>query len=948
MDQIVSMKEMATSDPQILRSSEDLSQSSASASVMGADASQDSPLLAHNLLNSLADLAFMLPGEVDRGAWLNAYLLAAGINQIVEDQLHPDPFLLGKASKYLARIQGPAGFWAARAARLASSSLLLVRSLGQQTRKLAQYQADLANLVQLLAEKIIFPLGAQQASNQDLAALARRLVAAVGDFPDRLQHSVLRLPSCFRSFDQHPDDLRRLVERYFQRWPERHIPLVVVGLRTSGSYLAPLLGAALKLAGAQDVHVMTLRPGRKLTAFERHILQAAVAQNGLVLVTDDPPTTGGSLASAVRDLEQVGIDPARIVLTLQLFGAEDSLPQALRKFQTVLLPWEDWSLQARLQTQNVQQTLSSFWAQAIQVEAVELLPLPPRRWDRSHAHARFRVSCLEVDGGRRFERQVSVKGVGLGYFGQHSLAVAQALPGYVPKVYGFRDGLLYRDWIPEEKRLVVDEPGQDRAFVQAVSAYTARRSQALAVAQDLSLGLFGQRPVWEVASNLLSQAFGRAWMLARPALVDPAVKKLLRVRKPSVIDGSMDQFRWFEGSDHGSLLKIDVDERDFCNLDLYCYDPIYDLADAALDLDGQDLVAQLRSEYSALSGEQVDEERWLLYSLVHLWDRKRAQDGFDYGWNRGFSRAVQEYFAAHYFADLDPAGGGGLCALDIDGVLETNTLGFPSLSPSSAVALRALKRHAYRPVLATGRSLNDVQERCQAYRLAGGVAEYGAVVYNQLAGETLSLLTAHQIADLDRLREVLCELPCVFLDPDYQYALRAFHLNENGQRRSLDADMVSKAIQRAHVEGRIRIIPGDSQTDFMVTAIDKSSGLRVLARQLGAGSRHLNNLDYAFAVGDTHEDLEMLRLAELAAVPAHADPALQRFGIKAVSRPYQAGLAQAVELLIGHRPGACSLCREPSLPSNAKLLLRLFAVQETGTAGMLWNTWALAYSLLRV
>lgn len=947
MDQIVSIKEMAASSAQILRGSDELSQSSASASVMGADASQDSPLLVHNLLNSLADLALMLPGEVERAAWLNAYLLAAGMNQIVEDQLHPDPLLLGKAAKYLGRIQGPAGLWAARAARRICSSLLLVRSWGRQTRKLAQYQADLANLVQLLAEKIIFPLDVQQASNQDLLTLTRWLVAAVRDFPERIQRSVPRLPSCFRSFDQHPDDLRRLVERYFQRWPERGCPLVVVGLRTSGSYLAPLLAAALKRAGAQEVHVLTLRPGRKLTAFERRILRAAVAQNGLVLVTDDPPTTGGSLASAVRDLTQAGIDLARIVLLLQLFGAEDSLPQALRKFQSVLLPWDDWSLQERLQTQAVQETLSSFWAPAIQIEAVKLLPLPPRRWDRSHAHARFRVICLEVDSGRRFERQVSVKGVGLGYFGQHSLAIAQALSGYIPKVYGFREGLLYREWISEEKRLVVEEPGQARAFVQAVSAYTARRSQALAVKQDFSLGLFGQRPVWEVASNLLSQAFGRAWLLARPILVDPAVKKLLRVRKPSVIDGSMDQFRWFEGSDHGSLLKVDSDERDFCNLDLYCYDPVYDLAGAALDLDGQDLVARLRSEYSALSGEQVDEERWLLYSLVHLWDRKRAQDGSDYGWSRGFSRAVQDYFAARYFADLDPAGGGGLCALDIDGVLETNTLGFPSLSPSSAMALRALKQHAYRPVLATGRSLNDVRERCQAYRLAGGVAEYGAVVYNQQSGETISLLTAHQIADLDRLREALYELPCVFLDPDYQFALRAFSLNENGRRRSLDTNMISKAIQRAHVEGRIRIIPGDSQTDFMVTAIDKSSGLRVLARLLGAGSRHLNNLDYAFAVGDTREDLGMLLLAELAAVPAHSGPALQRFGIKTVSRPYQAGLAQAVGLLIGHRPGACSLCREPSLSSNAKLLLHLFAVQETGTAGMFWKAWALAFSLLR-
>ena len=73
---------------------------------------------------------------------------------------------------------------------------------------------------------------------------------------------------------------------------------------------------------------------------------------------------------------------------------------------------------------------------------------------------------------------------------------------------------------------------------------------------------------------------------------------------------------------------------------------------------------------------------------------------------------------------------GALCAIDIDGVLETSPLGFSSLTPTGAVTLRAVTLHGYRPILATGRSLDEVRERCAAYHLAGGVAEYGAVVYN--------------------------------------------------------------------------------------------------------------------------------------------------------------------------------------------------------------------------
>ena len=47
--------------------------------------------------------------------------------------------------------------------------------------------------------------------------------------------------------------------------------------------------------------------------------------------------------------------------------------------------------------------------------------------------------------------------------------------------------------------------------------------------------------------------------------------------------------------------------------------------------------------------------------------------------------------------------------------------------------------HGYQPVLATGRSLDEVRDRCTAYGLAGGVAEYGAFVYLSQNGEVHSL-----------------------------------------------------------------------------------------------------------------------------------------------------------------------------------------------------------------
>ncbi len=74
---------------------------------------QAEPLLLADLLNSLEDLANLLPRPLRGHNWLNAYLLAAGINQIVEDYLHPDPLALRRIASHLRRLPGPLGRLAA-------------------------------------------------------------------------------------------------------------------------------------------------------------------------------------------------------------------------------------------------------------------------------------------------------------------------------------------------------------------------------------------------------------------------------------------------------------------------------------------------------------------------------------------------------------------------------------------------------------------------------------------------------------------------------------------------------------------------------------------------------------------------------------------------------------------------------------------------------------------
>ena len=123
-----------------------------------------------------------------------------------------------------------------------------------------------------------------------------------------------------------------------------------------------------------------------------------------------------------------------------------------------------------------------------------------------------------------------------------------------------------------------------------------------------------------------------------------------------------------------------------------------------------------------------------------------------------------------------------------------------------------------------------------------------------------------------------------------------------------------------------RPVRGHYQTDFVAAGTGKARGLRVLARELGAGSE----APLALAVGDTTSDLEMLRMAHMGIAPGNAEPALRRAGVRVVRRSAQAGLAQAVARLVCHPPGRCSLCAPPRLATSSRLLLDLLAVDDLG------------------
>ncbi|PZR97557.1 MAG: hypothetical protein DLM67_07600 [Candidatus Nephthysia bennettiae] len=886
----------------------------------GTSGGGESPLRLPNLLNDAGTLAELLVGEAGSAAWLDAFLLAAGLDQSLEDALHSDPAALGRIA---ARLRdggaGPAARGAAAAAESARAGLWAVRTRRAGASRLARCHRLAAELAADLADLVVGGEAAGEQPRPDLQERAARLRQELDRLPRTLKTTPLRLPSAFLHLDTGPEDLQSIIAEVAERWPDRDRSVVVVGVRTAGSYLAPLGAACLRAAGRRDVRHLTVRPGQRWLPAERRALAEATAEDALVLIMDDPPKTWATVVRTARALMAQGIRRTSIVAALQTFPATAPPPTSLAALSMVLMPAERQHIHEALRPQAVKAALQDLLDGDEVVRGVTRLPFDPHPGARAHVGALFEVR-LSTDAGRPKNRLVYAQGAGLGYFGSQALAVSQRLEPFLPRVYGVRNRLLFRDWLPEELRLGLGE--RSDAVARAIVDYVSARARALPVGVDVSQRLRARPSLWRAVGRFLAQPFGRFQVMCWP-LFEAGTRNLLQVSRPSVVDGRTGLANWFrQGPEVQTLRKIGFADGAFSAFDTYCYDPVFDLAGVAASSEREELRESLLRLYTAQTGMVVEPERWLLYQLVHLSGHDIEAELRDPEMERRMSGRLQRYFSELLLADFRGASRGMLCGIDVDGVLESTPLGITAPGLQGTRALRALHAHGYRPLIVSGRSLGEVRERCQNYRAAGGVAEYGAAIYVTAEDRPIELVTRAERRLLDSLRSSMESLPGVVVDRAYDLAVRAYRLDSGGWRRGLREEQVEAAL--AGVEGTgIRAIRGHAQTDFMADRLTKATGLEALADQLGVETEEPAWL--AMAIGDTASDLPMLRLARLAFAPANADAGVREAGITVLKNAFQGGLTEATARLLGHRPGSCPACRDPALPDRSRLLLTLLS-----------------------
>jgi hydroxymethylpyrimidine pyrophosphatase-like HAD family hydrolase len=401
------------------------------------------------------------------------------------------------------------------------------------------------------------------------------------------------------------------------------------------------------------------------------------------------------------------------------------------------------------------------------------------------------------------------------------------------------------------------------------------------------------------------------------------------------------------------IYKGDFEHHNFGAAELAVVDPAYDLAAAIFEFRLSTQAEQeMLQAYADVSGDHTISERILLYKLLYGTQMmKRAIRKLTAGSSRQKQEEWHELYLTagnfltfhfnRYCASFTPsvpraAWSKRLFFLDLDGVFDCELLGFPHTTLNGLAAVGLLQSGGFSIVLNTARSVDHVRQYCQTYGFPGGIAEHGSVFVDAVRQRELPFIEAETVEQLAHCRNALKELPGVFIDPAYQYSVRAYRYSDR-HTVGLRAEEVEDTLRR-HRYDQLQILAKSHYTDIVRKGTNKGSGLLAAKRYLGCPD------EPAVAMGDSELDVEMLALAESSYAPANCAKQVRELSKRAKCRvmrqPFQRGFLAAVRNVVRHRlPTSKRKQRQtPQVKTNSDLLQRLLRVADRPR---LWNLLAI-------
>ncbi len=830
---------------------------------------------------------------------------------------------------------------------------------------------------QWLAALIDYNLAFVVGGIDSCASSANELLGiSLSTLPKTLLSAELTVPSPFRRLDLSHHDVIELANRLCQALDVHNDKVVLVGLRTSGSYFTPLMSAVLQIFGIAKVAIVNFEPGKAPGRWEQQDLRKLATAGYRPVIVDDPPHSGGTIHSATGILRSMGFATERLIVAAPTHTAGTNWQHKVAPIQSVGLAPQDWFKNRQMAGVQDEQALARAFGIVDGTEVrVEVVPTDSDILSgRCGSSGDPRTSRLKTVYRLSFKAQgknkprvvyVMAKSVGWGWLAYHAFIVAQRLTGQTPRMLTLTSGILYSEFLPTRiSDVQADRPIENTE--QSLADYVASRSLRLKLSQYGTNKLDLHRH--NTGTRLLEAAISRNYakfpfdILTR-SRIGAALAPHLRAH-PILIDGAMLRENWLLRDGH--LLKTDFEHHGQGKGAVNLVDSAFDLAGASLAF-GLSQADQLKmfDRYIQKSGDTQIHSRILLNSLAAgLWYMYEAQQRMMTGhaasnwqWNHHrifmsswhFLTVLMARFSGSLFGPiLPPAWQGPIIFLDIDGVIDLRLMGFPSPTYASAVALRKLSVAGFSVALNSARSAAEVREYCAAYGLAGGVGEHGTYLWNAVGHHGTSLIDDQARAELNTLRAELRKLPNHFFDERHESSVRASIYVERpkgifaqGQRSMRLAECgdgalapLPKATARRLIADlnleRLEFHSTEIDTTFTVKGFNKGTGLIALRNSV------LGPEAVTVAVGDQEPDLEMFSQASASYAPSHI-PVVDRaklLNCKISSMPYQAGFGEITNDIIARfgKSVAQPILRGDTSASENVLIEALKAADVRGLA----------------
>jgi hydroxymethylpyrimidine pyrophosphatase-like HAD family hydrolase/adenine/guanine phosphoribosyltransferase-like PRPP-binding protein len=731
--------------------------------------------------------------------------------------------------------------------------------------------------------------------------------------PRSLLKRRMRLPEAFRSQDMAHHDVVKLIEQFCSAYPMSGRPTVVMGLRSAGAYFAPLMAEYLKSRNWSDVTWFSIRPKNGTTRWEEKQLRNAAASNAYVLVVDDYPSTGHTFTITFQTLRRFKIRPEQIAVLapthpaqpnwVQLAAIEPGIPvftlQTSELYKSVALTSDNVIALCR------EYYAPAGWTEAHIVNDPSINETNKRLADHAkdgHHVREKRVFAIELSAAGRDPLRTNVffKSVGWGWLGYHAYVAGKRLEDFVPTVLGLRNGMLVAEWVKTEA--TKQELSRAETMVPVIASYVAARSRRLPLMGDCRLG--SQTYRWTGSDQILDilrAAYGP--YINRMKL--PTLRKQLFkyvTALPTLTDGRMRSEEWLHAA--GRIYKGDFEHHNFGGGELDIVDPAYDLAATVFEFDlGADDERKLLERYRNESGDTSITERILLHKLLYgttvmrysmdriALDKEPEKNNARCQSARDFLVYSMSEFCGEVLAAPRPARWSDkLFFMDLDGVFDQELLGFPHATQRGLESLSLLQSRGFSVVVNTGRSVQHVRQYCEAYGLPGGVAEFGSVFVDAVRRREVPLIDRKGAEQLRQCREAIRELEGVFVDPGYEYAIRAYRYRGRGTV-GLNVEEVKTLLKRSEFRALTYIRRGwDSYIVQKHTS--KGLALRFVRQELGKAAVP------ATAIGDSEYDVGMLKSVKFAYAPANCAPIVRELAKQGhchiVKQRFQNGLLAAV------------------------------------------------------